>query len=200
VSGVDLGAWQPATTGELVGLFSGAPFRWWMTGGVALELYAGRSWRDHADADVGICRRDAPAAHGWLRRLHPYVAAAGRLRPWDGGPLSAGADENNVWVKDRPDGPWRFDIAIGDGDPGRWTYRRDPTISRPWSETLMTTTDGVPYLAPEIQLLFKAKGLRPKDHVDAGVVIPLLDEPRRRWLAGHLPEGHPWLDQIGALR
>lgn len=191
--GDDYGPWRPATTAELVGLFSGAPLRWWISGGVALELHVGRSWRDHEDADVGICRTDAEAAHQWLAELCLYVAARGRLRPWDGRPLSAEDDENNVWAKEEPDGSWRFDITIGDGDADAWIYRRDPSIRRHWSDAILTTADGVPYLAPEIQLLFKSKDLREKDHADARQVIPLLEPPRRRWLNDHLPSRHPWL-------
>lgn len=100
----DYGPWQPATTQALVELFAGAPFRWWITGGIALELHTGRTWRDHADADVGICRIDAGEAHHWLQRLHLYIAAGGTLRPWDGRPLSADANENNVWARRRQRG------------------------------------------------------------------------------------------------
>lgn len=189
----DHGPWQPAATTELVGLFSGAPFRWWISGGVALELHVGRSWRDHEDADVGICRADAQAAHRWLAGLCLYIAAGGRLRPWDGRPLSAEDAENNVWAKDEADGPWRFDIAIGDGDADTWIYRRERAVHRPYSEAILTTAAGVPYLAPEIQLLFKSQGPRDKDHADAGQVIPRLEPLRSRWLRDHLPPGHHWL-------
>ena len=194
--GENYGPWQPATTGELVELFTGAPFRWWITGGVALELHIGRTWRGHADADIGICRIDAPAAHHWLRGLYPYIAASGRLRRWDGRPLSAAANENNVWVKRDPHGPWWLDMAIGEGDAHSWTYRRDPRVRRAWSDALLTTPDGAPYLAPEVQLLFKSKGVRDKDHMDAQLVIPLLEPTRRRWLKDHLPPKHPWLSLV----
>jgi hypothetical protein len=56
--------------------------------------------------------------------------------------------------------------------------------------------DGVPYLAPEIQLLFKSKGLRPKDYEDARRVIPLLNEEQRAWLRAHLPSGHEWTELL----
>jgi hypothetical protein len=187
----DCGPWEPASVIELTQIFQGAPFRWWITGGIALELYAGRSWRDHDDADLGICRADAPAVHRWLSGFEPYVAAGGRLNAWDGRELADG--ENNIWVKDRPGGPWRFDITVGDGDDATWIYRRDPTLHRPWTEVVLVTADGVPYLAPEVQLLFKSKGLRDKDNLDAQAMVPLLTEAQRHWLLPTLPPGHPWL-------
>ncbi len=44
-----------------------------------------------------------------------------------------------------------------------WVCRRDPSITLPYSELILHTRTGVPYLAPEVVLLFKAKHLRPKD-------------------------------------
>lgn len=190
----DYGRWEPASAAELARIFADAPFRWWITGGLALELYAGYSWRDHDDADLGICRADVAGLYRQLDGFHPYVAASGQLSRWDGRPLADG--ENNVWVKDSPEGPWRFDIVIGDGNDQTWIYRRDPRIRLPWSEVVLTTPDGFPYLAPEVQLLFKSKGLRDKDDVDARTVTPLLTDEQRAWLAAALPAGHPWLQLL----
>ncbi|GGR42950.1 hypothetical protein GCM10010197_05350 [Nocardioides luteus] len=59
--------------------------------------------------------------------------------------------------------------------------------------------DGVRYLQPEIQLLYKAPGLRPKDQVDFDNTIPLLDDRSLRWLrqalAQTLPD-HPWITTL----
>lgn len=60
------------------------------------------------------------------------------------------------------------------------------------SEAILTTSSGVPYLAPELQLLFKAKNPRPKDDVDAQVVIPELDKAQGDRLRRMLPSSHPW--------
>lgn len=59
-----------------------------------------------------------------------------------------------------------------------------------------TDTDGVPVIAPEVQLLFKARADRPKDTRDAEVVVPLLDASARRWLIDAVRRAHPdspWL-------
>jgi hypothetical protein len=188
----DLGSWRPLTVGEAVRLFTGAPFRWWFTGGHALELHLGTSWRRHADLDVGICRRDAGHLHRWLDGWDLHIGADGRLTPWHGEPLDAGKNQNNVWCRPTPPDGWRLDVVVGAGTDERWIYRRDESISRPWDDTVLRTTDGVPYLAPELQLLFKSKALRAKDHLDAHHVIPRLDEARRQLLAGLLPGTHLW--------
>ena len=57
---------------------------------------------------------------------------------------------------------------------------------------VLRTTDGIAYLAPELQLLFKSRGRRPKDDVDAAEVIPALGACQRDYLALHLRADHPW--------
>ncbi len=65
-------------------------------------------------------------------------------------------------------------------------------ISRRWPEAVLITIRGVPYLAPELQLLFKSEDARPKDDVDAASVIPELEPEGRAWLAHRLPADHGW--------
>ena len=62
-----------------------------------------------------------------------------------------------------------------------------------------TTSDGIPYLAPEIQLFYKAKNPRPKDQTDFTAVLPFLTGAQRRWLSGALSRTlgeHPWRDRL----
>jgi hypothetical protein len=57
---------------------------------------------------------------------------------------------------------------------------------------VLQTPDGVAYLAPELQLLFKSRHLRPKDDVDASEVIPELSVGRRAQLTRLLAAEHAW--------
>jgi hypothetical protein len=77
-----------------------------------------------------------------------------------------------------------------------WIYRRDGTIQMPWDEAVLRTND-TPYLAPELQLLFKSKAVREKDELDARQAIPALERERRRRLATLLPTDHPWHALLG---
>jgi hypothetical protein len=84
-----------------------------------------------------------------------------------------------------------------DGDV--WVYRHDPRIRTPGSELVARTSDGIPYLRPEVALLFKARRPRPKDAKDFAAVLPLLDVERRAWLAAALAlvePKHRWLDAL----
>lgn len=190
--GIGVDPWSPISVKEAVRLFMDAPFRWWIGGGHALELHVGDLRRTHDDLDIGICRHQAPQAYGWLKGWEMHVAAAGRLSRWDGSPLRADRYENNVWVRRSSDSPWAFDLTVGEGNEGEWIYRRDASVNRPWETAVLRTRSGVPYLAPELQLLFKSKDLRPKDHADAERVIPVLDDRERLFLAVHLVADHPW--------
>ncbi|MFJ6633433.1 hypothetical protein ACIQMR_18895 [Streptomyces sp. NPDC091376] len=58
---------------------------------------------------------------------------------------------------------------------------------------------GIPYLAPEVQLFYKAKATRDKDETDFEAVLPLLDAPARAWLADAIKviaPTHHWLRRL----
>lgn len=188
----DLGPWKPLELESVVEIFTRAPFRWWISGGRALDLHLGRTWRDHADTDVGVERRELRSAHALLSHWDLHVAAAGQLRKWLGEPLIRVQHENNVWCRATADGPWLIDVTISEGSDEGWIYRRDPSVMVPWDVAVLRTTSGIPYLAPELQLLHKSREPRPKDEIDAAEVTAHLDSGRRKVLARLLEPDHPW--------
>jgi hypothetical protein len=176
----------------VVEVFSSAPFRWWVSGGHALDLHVGRTWRRHGDIDVGVVRCELGAVHGFLADWDIHVAAAGQLTPWHGEPLDAARHQNNLWCRHSPGDPWTIDVTIGDGSDDHWTYRRDPSLQVPWDLAVLRTAERVPYLAPELQLLLKSTRPRPKDDADAAQVIPDLGAGGRELLDRMLDPDHPW--------
>jgi len=200
VTGEQLGRWDPLSVPELARLLAPARFPWWVAGGHALDLFVGHTTRPHGDLDVEVLRRDQHAAQrllaGWGWDLH--VAASGRLRPWrDREWLGAGA--NSVWCRPAPNAPWHLQLMFADSDNGTWVFRRNPAIVQPLEAIGLRTADGVPYLAPSVQLLFKAKAPRPKDIADFNLVLPGLFGADRAWLASALAAthpGHPWLARL----
>jgi hypothetical protein len=192
-----LGPWKPLALEQVVRLFEGWPTRWWICGGVALELYVGRSWRAHEDSDVSILRGDATALRGVLAGWDIQIAASGVLTPWDGSAVATGSSQNNMWCRKAKGQPWCLDVTISDGDRERWIYRREPTLRVPWADAVLLTDQEIPYLAPELQLLFKSKNNRKKDDRDALEVIPALTTERRHRLRGFLPRDHPWQLLVG---
>jgi hypothetical protein len=173
---------------RLLSAFAG---RWWISGGYALELHLGRSWRSHDDLDVGVLRQDVPGLARVLRGWDIEVAASGVLSQWDGSVPLPQESQNNLWCREGTEQPWCLDVTVGDGDHECWVFRRDPTVRVPWKEAVLRTEQGVPYLAPEFQLLYKSTDCRPKDDRDAEVV-PSLAANRRTRLHDLLREDHPW--------
>lgn len=196
--GNELGRWDPLDLSVVVGLFAPAEFRWWVTGGHALELHVDRRWRPHADIDISFCRQDSAGVRRLLSGWDIHVAAGGRLTPWDGGSLRQELHQNNLWCRRTPFGPWVLDLAVSDGDDTSWIFRRDSSLRLLWAQAVLYSASSVPYLAPELQLLFKSKNPRAKDDEDLLEVLPHLDANQVDLLAARLPRDHPWQPHIAA--
>lgn len=193
------GPWEPAQPAEAAAIFSAMPCPWWIAGGYAIELAVGRPVRAHDDIDVLVLRPDQlhvqQALPGWQ-----WWAAdpPGTLRPWrPGEQLSAGI--HDIWFRPGPDQPWRIQVMIDESADHDWISRRDPGIRQPITGIGRTSGDGIPYLAPEIQLFYKATNPRPKDETDFTAVLPVLTQDQRRWLNDALARTageHPWRHRL----
>ena len=84
-------------------------------------------------------------------------------------------------------------------DGNEWIYRRDPRARLPLARVVRRRDDGLPYVDPAVQLLWKAKDPRPQDELDFATVTPLLSRDERRWLAGAIGLAHPespWVTRL----
>lgn len=199
------GQWAGRTPADVAALFDGYPGIWWVAGGWALEAFTGVP-REHEDTDPSVLRADLPLLRKHLAgRLDVWSAASGALRPLlpDDDPDEAPDDAllpgcGQVWTRRGATLPWEFDILLAPGSADEWVYKRDESLRMPMCEALWER-DGIRYLQPEIQLLYKAKGLRAKDQLDFDNTLPHLDQRRRTWLRGALERtlpGHPWLSAL----
>lgn len=188
------GPWARRTPDDVRALFDGYPGVWWIAGGWALEAFTGVR-RAHGDIDPGILRDELPLLLAHLDgRLDVWAAFSGALKPigLDTTVLPDGCGQ--VWTRADGASPWEYDIVLGPGSAHEWRYRRDPQVRMPMIDALWER-DGIRYLQPEIQLLYKAKGRRQKDEADFDATLPFLDPARRAWLARALEDtlpGHPW--------
>ncbi|MFJ8210551.1 nucleotidyltransferase domain-containing protein [Streptomyces sp. NPDC096033] len=192
--------WVPAPLSEVVELFSPLDTPWWVAGGHAIELAVGRFVRAHADIDVLVLREHQHAVQRALAGWEWWVAdPPGHLRPWQPGEyLPPGA--HDVWCRPGPDQPWRIQVMLDESHEDLWVSRRTTLVHRPIAELGAVTADGVPYLAPEVQLFYKAKDPRPKDEEDFAAVLPLLGPAQRNWLCEALRDAYgppPWVAYDG---
>lgn len=173
--------WEPASRAEVARLFSVLDVPWWLAGGHAIELAAGRELRPHSDIDVLLLRRDQLAVQKALAGWEWWAAdPPGTLRPWaPRETLPAGV--HDIWC--RPAGrAWRVQVMLDESDGEDWVSRRDARVRRPIAELGRVSPDGIPYLAPEVQLFYKAQQPRAKDEIDFAAALPLLSSAQRAWL------------------
>ena len=198
----DVHRWHPLPADEVAALLSGLTVPWWIAGGLAIDLFVGRETRSHGDTDVLVRRDDQLVVQTYLSDWDLNKTQQPGLKPWPPGEFQA-RPFDDIWCRRTPDSPWSLQLMLLDTDGDRWVFKRDPSLGGPLARIGRRTPAGVPYLAPEIQLLYKAKAeTLDKDRADFDVAVPLLDARARRWLTRCLerrfPEGHAWIDALAA--
>jgi hypothetical protein len=96
---------------------------------------------------------------------------------------------HDIWCRSDMTQPWTIQLMIADSQDNQWLFRRLPSIHLSIATVGDITPEGIPYLVPEIQLLYKAKRLRPKDEADFRQTLSVLSRERRTWLRAALPPG-----------
>jgi hypothetical protein len=191
------GPWRCLAPSAVRSLLQGCPFRWWIAGGWAIEVAGGAS-RHHEDTDVAVLKDDLAAVRRWLSAFHLWEAHDGALRP-----LLPGHDptpeREQLWMRRDANGPWLLDLVFSPSEDADWIYKRDARIRLPLDEVGVVGTDGIPYLRPEVVVLFKAKHVRPKDQADFDSILPRLSRNAKAFLDAALrltlPD-HPWLQAL----
>jgi hypothetical protein len=180
----ELGRWEPLPLPAVAALLAPLDVPWWIAGGWAIDLFVGRQTRQHHDVDVGLLRRDQAVLHHTLAGWELHCAdPPGQLRPWPvGESLPVGI--HDIWARPSPSSPWQVQFMLNESEGDDWVYRRNAAVRMPLVVAVRRSADGLPYLAPEIQLLFKARSSapRPRDAADLALARPLLDRAARSWL------------------
>ena len=191
-------AWNPSSVAELLRDVD-AP--WAIAGGWAVDLFVGTQTREHADLEIvvpaGSFDEVAEALAGF--ELFVVVGSGRGVLLEDGRDLLA--DTHQVWVCDPETERFCLDVMREPSTGGTWVFRRDERIRRPYVDAVARTAAGIPYLRPELVLLFKAKSAESKDQLDFDTVRPLLAREDRAWLAdalGLVHPGHRWITELAA--
>ena len=192
--------WQPWRPEEAFARLRRLSLPWYVAGGWAIDLFAGRQLREHEDLEVAVPAERFGEVAPALAELELYAMGDGEVTALSE-PCGRLADTHQTWGLERNANAWRIDVFREPSADGEWVCRRDARIRLPYGELIEHTADGIPYARPEVVLLFKAKAARPKDEQDLRDVLPLLDERRRAllrdWLALVHP-GHAWPALLGA--
>ncbi|MFD9552308.1 nucleotidyltransferase domain-containing protein [Nocardia salmonicida] len=189
--------WDPWTPSVVAARLATCPVSWAVAGGWALDLFAGGISRAHDDIEITVPRADFPHIAAEFPEYEWDIVGDGELWPYH---LAENRlDLHQTWLRDPFTGAFHLDVFREPHDGDTWICRRDPTITLPYAELIRTTTNGIPYLIPEVVLLFKAKANRPKDYSDFQRIVGLLPEHRLArldsWLTLLYPD-HPWSTEI----
>jgi Aminoglycoside-2''-adenylyltransferase len=181
-----------------------APFCF--AGGWAIDLHLGRVTRDHHDIDALVMRRDHLGLHKALKLFslkkiipHPEgLVSRGTLAEWPVGErLELPVHQINAYRAGESEPA--FQVMLAESNDDEWIFRRNPKVRMPIARMSFYPLWGLPYLAPEIVLLFKAKHLEARDRIDFSNALPALSADARRWLRDALEKTHPGHEWLNAL-
>jgi hypothetical protein len=172
---------------------------WALCGGWSVDVWLGCLTRDHCDVDLSVFHDDQQAIFdffttGWLLNGHDVLDGDG-TQPWDGRRL-----EFPSHVHAYSDDGLHLDIQLNRRAGDDWVFSTKANLTMPVSRCITRSAEGVPILAPEVVLFYKAIGeIRPHDDADFRALAPTLDAPARDWLRQALvalrPE-HEWLPAL----
>ena len=171
---------------------------WFLAGGWAIDLWLGRVTRHHEDAEIAIFREDQAEIRrhlaGWTFDKVADTPEGHRALSWrEEERLELPIHE--IHARGVAGDLRDLEILLNESDRDVWRFRRDQRVTLPISEAGLFMA-GIPILAPEIVLLFKAKTPRPRDEPDFRNALARLTPAGRTWLRGALEmahPGHPWI-------
>ena len=190
--------WRPWRPEEAAERLEGLDAPWCVAAGWAIDLFVGYERREHEDLEIAAPADAFPNIGALLDDLDFYAVGDGEVTTLDEAPERVAAT-HQTWGLDRAAFEWRIDVFREPSAGREWVCRRDDRIRLAYDELIERTADGIPYVRPEVALLFKAKAARPKDDDDLNDALPLLGPSRRAllhdWIALVHP-GHVWLERL----
>jgi len=189
-------AWEPWTPEDVASRLLGTSARWYVVAGWALDLFVGRQSRPHDDIEIGVPAESFSEIREVFADYDFDVVDSGRRWPLAS---DAFASTFQTWLRDNKTGVYHLDVFREPHNGSEWICRRDERIRMPYDQLIRFSGKGIPYMSPEVALLFKAKGLREKDQADFDGVLPLLRPQQIDWLRVNLELVHPGHVWINAL-
>jgi len=164
--------------------------------------------RAHEDVEISVFRHHQRALqrHFAGRPLFK-VPRRGEWEAWEDGEF-LDLPIHQVLVRPRGGGPppaaWQpergeLQFFLNEAEAGIWLCRRDQRVTRHVREVAVRSDLGIPIVAPEIQLLYKAAHDEPKNEHDFGLVAESLSGKQRTWLRealGVVHPGHRWIQAL----
>ena len=158
-------------------------FPWFVAGGWAIDLFLNEETRIHGDIEIGIFRKDQMRLYRFLEKNKKYfIDNKSRM----------GKHEKHEWRKEYLQfpihelyveyGDLEIEILLNERDESNWVYRRNPKIKLDARQAILFAETGIPFLCPEIVLLYKTKNMREKDVEDITNALGKMSETQKKWL------------------
>jgi hypothetical protein len=167
---------------EINKIMIGYQFPWAIAGGWSIDLYLGKVTRDHSDIEVAILRNHQLLIRQHLADWQFNKVKGGKVITWSENELLQLPIHETYAEKANA----KIEILLNESEEDFWIYRRNSRIQRKMNKTILTTANGIPYLSPEITLLFKSKNPEPKDEMDFRNTVKFLDDEQKAWLKHRL--------------
>jgi hypothetical protein len=191
----------------VVAFMDGFTRPWFVAGGWAVDLYLGQKSREHEDVDVAIFRPDQAAMQEYLAGWRLQQVKQRELEEWAPGEWLA-LPVHEIHARRDAGDPGELEVLLNERDGDTWRFRKNPDITRPIEKVALRTAWGVPFLSPEVALLYKASHVVAGGHMPAAEdknagdferAVPHLEPERREWLKRAIEScypGHPWLARL----
>jgi hypothetical protein len=173
---------------------------WAVAGGWAIDLFVGRQTRPHADVDLATLRVDQAELRAHLTGASIRKVRDHQLSDWLPGETlvlpvhevhATWPDGSSVEFLLNESGP----VESPSARPTQWVFRRDSRVTMSFDRAIQRRDD-VPFLVPEIVLLYKSNDLSPRNESDLATVVGIMTAEQRRWLHDAISlgaPGHGWL-------
>ncbi len=195
--------------------------KWCFCGGWAIDLFVGRESRAHKDLDIMVFKNDLKETISYMKNHGWKVEAPTRqgFIPVDTENFET-FEYENLWcmneeypldyLKIDEQASYNFyhyerevqtdvdflDILLNTSDDGYFVYQQNEAIKLEISKALYSE-GGIPYLAPEIVLLYKSKCLSEDNRADFDVATAKMHPDQKEWLGQALKNeygsDHPWV-------
>jgi hypothetical protein len=158
-------------------------FSWFIAGGWAIDLFLGQETRIHEDIEIGIYRKHQIKIYHYFEKKKKFYINNKSLigkhveTEWNGEYLRLPIHEIYIDFDD-----FKLEILLNERDEENWIYRRNDKIRLNAKSIIQYTNDRIPYLCPEVVLLYKTKELREKDIEDISKASKKMNESQISWL------------------
>ena len=194
------GQWLALAPTATAPLFFALDASWWIGGGCALDLCLGTQ-TPQKRLGIAVLRREQDAVRSHLAAWDLQALQAGALTPWPTHERLA-HDRTVVWGRTAAYLPWQLEIRVENTEAQEWVYAADERVRLPLQALGLETADGIPFLRPEVALLYLAGEPDGETPFDAGrepdvrAIAAKLTATGRSWLRDALAitqPGHCWI-------